>query len=82
MKGAAEEAFFTALAMIKGQVDGRSGPQPCDLSGTAPGRPTASDIIDQLEADVQRPMPTAARDAVLNSYVAAYNKVGDSAQPK
>ena len=72
-----EVAFFSALATFKGQVDGRANRagSPCDLSGSVKGFTTATDILDQLEADVKRPVPQEARETVLESYISAYNKV-------
>jgi metal-sulfur cluster biosynthetic enzyme len=79
-------AYFRSLAGLKGQVDGRNGEWPCDLSGAKPGCPTATDIIDQLEADVaafrgafgneeKLVLPEEARQEVLNSYAESYNRV-------
>ena len=77
MSFAVETAFLKALAGIKGQVDGRAqrAGSPCDLSGSVKGRTTATDIIDQLEADVERKISPENRAEVLKSYVTAYNRV-------
>jgi hypothetical protein len=83
MNTAAEAAFFKALAGIKGQVDGRAcrAGNPCDLSGSAKGNLTSTDIIDQLEADVERPVPHEIRSEVLKSYIESYNKVVPKESP-
>ena len=71
-----EGAFFSALANFKGQVDGRAGRAgvPCDLSGRVKGLLTATDILDQLQADSEQLIPEENRDEVLKSYIDAYNK--------
>jgi hypothetical protein len=71
---ATEQAFFAALAGISGNVDGRASDHLCDLSGTVPGRLTATDIIDHLSDDVGRRVPEAAIEVVLDSYVKAFDK--------
>jgi hypothetical protein len=71
---AAEQAFFSALAWFAGNVDGRDSDHLCDLSGTKPGRLTATDVIDHLSDDVGRRVPKAAIPAVLDSYTRAFNK--------
>ena len=72
-----ETAFFIALAGIKGQVDGRAARAgaPCDLSGLVKGYTTATDVVDQLQADAKRTIPEENRAEVLQSYVESYNKV-------
>jgi hypothetical protein len=67
-------AYFKALASFKGQVDGRCKSGPCDLTGRVKGKPTATDIIDQLEADTGQHIPAELRKDVLDSYVDAYNR--------
>ena len=73
MNAASEEAFFVALARFAGIRDGRESPILCDLSGTVPGRLTATDIIDQLSADAGRSVPEDIRKSVIESYTTAYN---------
>jgi hypothetical protein len=71
---AGEQAFFSALAWLAGRVAGRESPHLCDLSGTVPGRLTATDIIDQLSDDVGRRVPDEVIGAVLAAYTQAFNK--------
>ena len=77
MSFSVETAFLKALAGIKGQIDGRAqrAGSPCDLSGSVKGLVTATDIIDQLEADAERTISPENRVEVLNSYAEAYNRV-------
>jgi hypothetical protein len=76
-------AFFKALAGIKGQVDGRAlrAGAPCDLSGLVKGRITATDVIDQLQADVSLDVAEENKAEILQSYVESYNRVLNSGVP-
>lgn len=68
------KAFLSALGMFAGNVHGRASDHSCDLSGNIPGRLTATDIIDQISADIGSPVPEEDKADVIFAYVEAFNK--------
>ena len=76
-----EKAILRAVAALKGRVDGMAGEFPCDLSGTKPGCPTGTDVIDYVQDDLSFfrgetvVIPEEFRQEVLKAYADSYNKV-------